>query len=299
MFRFLRKLPGKSPIKPLDHWFDRVSDGWNPITVRDLRRMKRSMFFTIATIAHLGLLIFVHVADLKDPHAPEFLEIVQRMFPTYAALLIVVLLAIGSDVRARLADELFDTVPLTPKEKVHGILGTSCLLSAFFVVQALPFLLFPPIEPYSAMMRLGILLGMFIVTQVITLYFLSFFIRTKTVAEVVITFFIVIYLGGLVLQFPQFPLLMFLSGLLTRSNDALMSWPFIAVASLGGVLMLSSFAYLNYRLSLYHLGYQVSQYHFDNRSENCWMATGINLVCHAVWSSSWAVIAFVVVSSFV
>ena len=122
-------------FRRLEKWFDCFSDGWNPIIVRDLRRLRRSLFFTVATIAHLGLLIFLHVADLQDTREPEFFEIVQRIFPTYAVMFVGILLAIGGDVRARLTDEFIDAVPRTPKERLHGGLGISLLKDSVIAVE--------------------------------------------------------------------------------------------------------------------------------------------------------------------
>ena len=273
--------------KALENWFDNVSDGWNPVTVRDLRRLRRSLFFTIATIAHLGLLIFIHVADLTPLDFSE--EIIMRVFPTYAAMLIVVLMVVGSEVRARLTDELLDAVPLTQKDKVHGILGTSCLLSAFFLVQALPFLAFPAAVPYSVLIRLGILLGMFIATQMLTLYVLPFFIRTKTVAESVIVVFVVMYLDVGALGLPFIIVWDDILRLPLLPDAVYTSWSLIVAMSIGGILALSSFTSMNYRLSLYHFG---------NPFESCWQTVFVNFLCHAAWSSCWAVIAFFVAFCF-
>jgi len=272
-----------------DNWFDRISDGWNPVTVRDLRRLKRSWFFVIATISHVGLLLlFLHLGLLMDPFLSEEEKTFFSTIPTCAAQLVVVFLVIGSDLRARLTDELFVTVPLPPKEKVHGVLGTSCLVSAFFVVQALPFLLFSPIVPYSALMRLGILLGGFVVTQILVLHLLSFSLRIWTTTEVVIAFLVVVYplnLNLLILEIPF--LIMFFSWIALSPPDlpeyVLTNWLFIAGMSSGGVLALATFAWLNYRLALYHCG---------KRSGSYWRVIGVNLLCLAVWSSCWASLGY-------
>ena len=287
MFRPLRQA--------LEKWFDTFSDGWNPIMVRELRRGMRTWILPVITLLHLGLLTVIHVADLKDPHA-EFLDIVLRIFPTIAAMLLVILLTVGNDVRTRMADELLDAVPLTPKERVHGVLGTSCFLSAFFLVQALPFLLFSTSMPYSVLIRLGILLSGFVITQIVVLHFLSFFIRAKTTIEVVIVCLAIIYpfqLNTIALEGPfvvMGVLWFFILQLPELPDPVLTSWPFIAVASVGGVLALASFAWLNYRLSLYHFG---------KRSKSCWSALGVNLFWLLVWSSYWAGITFVIASCFV
>ena len=275
-------------FRRLEKWFDRVSDDWNPITVRDLRRLSRSLFFTVATIVHLGLLTLMHVVAIKDPYIPEeVFETVFRVIPTAMAMLAVSLLTLRRFVHARLADGLFDVVPLTPKEHVHGVLGTSSLLSAFFLVQALPFLAFPSILPfpYSIPVRLGILVVYFIIAQMASLFLLAFCIRVKTNIEAFITIFATIYLGGLSIEGPFVGMLIIWNEVLHLPPLMKPSLPFMVVASLGGILMVFSFVYLCYRLSLYHFG---------NRSESCWVATGNNLLYLAVWSSCWAGAAFVV-----
>ena len=274
-------------------WFDSFTDGWNPIVVRELRRLMRSWILPIATLAHLGLLAAIYIADPQDPILPELFEVLVRVYPTGTALLFIGVLVLVNAVRVRLKDELLDVTPLTPKQNVHGILGTSCILSAFFLVQALPFLAFPTTVSYSVLIRLGFLFGYFFFTQIALLFALSFFIRTKTIAEVVITFLIVIYPGfGLILfNFPFVVMVIVWDMYLPLLPDAVWTtWPFIIVASIGGVLALLSFTYLAYRLSLYH---------FANRSKSCWRAMFVNLGFHLLWNSFWAVVAFVVALCFV
>ena len=281
--------------KPSAKWFDSVTDGWNPIIVRELRRLMRSWIVPIVTFAHLGLLSVIHVVDLKYPQFPEFFEIVFRVAPTYAAMFLGSILILVNAVRVRLKDELLDITPLTPKQNVHGFLGTSCILSTFFLVQALPFLAFPTTFSSLLPIRLGILMGYFFVAQISFLFFLSFFIRAKTTAEAVITFLVVIYpgnLGTFVLEGPFFIIMLVWEMVLhlpALSEDVLASWPFIVVASIGGVLAVLSFTYLAYRSSLHH---------FANRSKSCWRAMFNNLGFYLLWSSFWAVVVFVVVLCF-
>ena len=275
MFHSFRKSSAK--------WFDSLTDDWNPIIVRDLRRMWRCRFILFATLAHLSLLTVSHVVDLMGPHAPE---IFLRTFPTCAVVLAGAFLTVERMLRSRLSDELFDTVPLTPEETVHGHVGTSCLLSAFFLVQALPFLAFPSVVPFSVPIRLGLLLVCFIVAQVAVLYALAFFARTKSIAETVIAFFVAVFFGGLAFQLPMLFMTFFWGGVLGMgplSYEAVANPLFIAIASAFSLMALISLGYVVYLLTLYH--------YFD-RSGSFWRTMSVNLSCFAVWSLFWSGVAF-------
>ncbi len=280
-------------FRRIEKWFDTASDGWNPIVVRDLRRMSRSRVFLIVTFAHLGLLAVIHVADLKDPAAPDLFEIVSRIYPTVAAMLCAGLLSLDQTVRARLKDDSFDLTPLTPQDQVHGCLTTSLFLSAFFFVQALPFLAFPSTIPFGRLIRLGILCGGFVVSPIAVLYPLPFFAITKTMTEAVCMLFAAVYLGGLVLELPFILVFAFLWDVVLQKRpvpfEVMADWPFITIVSLLGVIASLSFVYLLYRLSLFQ---------FTNRNGNCWMGLAVNLYFTGLWSCCWAVIGFVVAIAF-
>lgn len=266
--------------KALENWFDTVSDGWSPITVRDLRRAWQSWFIAIATLAHLGFLTFFHIVDLT---AHRFSEIFLQIFPTCLIAFFVSFLTIERVLRSRLGDELFDNTPLTPESIVHGHIGTSCVLSTFFLVQAIPFLLFPSMVPYSLPIRLGLLFYIFVAAQVLTLYFLAFFVRTKTPGEVLFTFFIPVCLGGFITLFPMFIMNFITFTVAVGSPGSGLYGLFLGVTLFSRLLMLTSFGVVLYLLAMYH---------YCDRSTNLWWITLRNLLCFAIWGFFWAFIDF-------
>ncbi|MCL2744618.1 MAG: hypothetical protein FWE67_12270 [Planctomycetaceae bacterium] len=279
-------------FRRFEKWFNRISDNWNPVIVRYLRRLRRSGNILLITAVHLLITALICIFSYLSQECifnPEFSDLILPFFPTYTAMFIGGLLVIWNEVRSRIGDELLDAVPLTPKERVRGVLGTSCILSTFFLIPALPLLVFPIVVQYwfisAFLIRLGILLGCFVITQITVLHIISFFIRAKTTTEGIIIALIVVYpfnLNILVLELPfLFCLAFFLFWDLPES--VITRPPFIIAASICGALMLGTFIYLNYRLLLYHFG---------NRSESCWRAMFVNLAWLAVWSVFWASVTF-------
>ena len=268
------------PRKALEKWFDSVTDGWNPIVVRELRRAVRSGLLFAFTVYHFGLLLLGHIVDWNDPTTAIF----WRTLPTVGSMLLMGF--VGGDRCLCHVDELIGTVPLTPTQHFYGHLGTSCILSAFFLVQALPFLAFSS----SVLLRLGILLGGFAIAQAGTLFCFTFTIRSQTIVEVstigLTTSLVCLPMVGLPFATVLFFWHVYLSPL---PQDVLTSWLLAAVVSVGGTLALLSFAYLAYRLSLYH---------FANRFKNPWQAVSVNMGIYLLWSCFWSVVAFAVVLRF-
>ena len=256
------------PRKALEKWFDSVTDGWNPIVVRELRRAVRSEELVAVTIIHLVLLAIVHYCWKEILYDISFVA----TFPTGIILVMLVinlLSIVGSD-------EMFETVPLSPKEKVDGFLWSHCLISAFFLVQALPFFAIPLAVPFSVPLRLGLLFGCFLFTQIWILIFLSFCVRKTNPIEdcfaqiVGIKFCIFI------------PFLFTTILLVSRCSSIIATVVFVSIAG----------------LSIGCLAYYLSQYHFARRLKSGRRAYFLNFGIYLLWNIFWGIVAFVVVLCF-
>lgn len=168
-----------------ESWFDSISDGWNPITVRELRRLARSRLVPYMTLLHFGLLVPAYFLALDcmnepvDEFDPSIYRVIGMLYPTFFVLLFVEagflfrLVYLHCIIRE---GELFDLVPLRIGEKIEGHLGVSFVLSGFFLAQTLPFMVFPRSSLHTVLIGIGGLFVIFIVAQFATLVFLCLFL---------------------------------------------------------------------------------------------------------------------------
>ena len=256
-----------------EKWFDSVSDGWNPITVRDVRRYVRSCFFLVASLVHLAVLASFYLLDTPEQGNPG--EIIVRVLPTYVAMVYVTLLIPVTMTRSHMEDEFFTAVPLTPKQHLHGYLGTSCVLTAFFFVQALPFLAFPTGFPHGRLIQLGFLAGFLIVVQMVTLFILPFFIRVTSIGGVLVGFFGVLVIAlpllGIIIQTIFFTSIAILLMLLDQSELHADSPPLVAAF---GIFFVEIFV----SCLLACLPYQLSLRLFASRTKSSLRTRGVNLL---------------------
>ena len=196
-------------IRHFEKWFDSVSDGWNPILVRELRRLAKSRLVPYMTLLHFCLLTMVYIMTFDGRNDPEIpFSTVGLLFPT-----VFVMFFVEAGFLCRFVflyhficwDELLDNTPLRVEEKIEGHLCTSCILSAFFLVQVLPFMLFPLPSPYAILAGLVVMFVIFVIAQTTTLIFLYLFLRFRstkmTVSKVIIILFVIVVIAFVALFF--------------------------------------------------------------------------------------------------
>ena len=257
--------------KALEKWFDSVTDGWNPIIVRELRRAVRSGEPIAGLGIHLaGLVVLqaiVHFGGFKES---LFVDIFVRSFPTFIVLLVTSSETLGRIERARRDDELFDIVPLSPRVTVKGYFWSSCLILAFVLTPALPFLAFHSETQFIVPVRLGVLLGCFLVAQVVMLFFFSFSIRTISSLETAISTMIV-FVFGIFAPFVAATCLW-----LTFYSEKPLFLVLIGVATAA-------------MFSLGCCAYCLSLHHFTWRLKSGRTASLLNLGVYLLWSAFWGI----------
>ena len=291
-------------IRRLIAWIDSFGDCFNPITVRELRRLSCRYLLEggallLLAILVVGLLVALSVLyDLGDIRAvleiPDgsrnemvwFVAVLPLGVAVYAMIISSVLPMTGL-AKTQFEDELLGLVPLTPKQHVHGYLAASCLFSGVCISLFFPFVAAVNLVGRAPLWPLAALVGLYLAGQAFSVFTLSLSVRLKSRWEnilVVGCVYVLMFLMGA----PWFGIAVLLEEVFKKPMPSPQSgfavfllWVFLPAVV--GVL-----AYVGYRLSIYH---------FERQNKPYWRAallnTGIYTLTSVAFASVFLVLCFV------
>ena len=275
-------------------WIDSWTDRFNPITVRDLKRLKGwkglegfTIFIQTGLIMAVGgmLLLGFH-PSFSFPKPTETALMVSGLVVTVTGygIFAACFTSLNRLVKSRKEDELFELVPLTPKQQVHGYLASSCILSIYFFGMTLPFLMTATlIGPVPWPMHF-VPIGVFLLGQVLLLFGLSFLARTKGTADFILVAFLG-YIGIAPLELPWF-------GVITLWNEVF-HWPTLHWNTPIGFV--TFFYFLPTAVAILgFVSYRLSILHFALRRKPAYKAAVFNIFVYSLLSTVLAGIYFVV-----
>lgn len=274
-------------FRRLFNWIDAQNDRINPIAVRDLRKLKRWYGLETLTLLALLLSVIVYAGILIyykriDPDATwdapnqalAILLVIGSIF-LYIPCLTACFIPIGWLNQSQRNDELFELIPLSPKEHVWGYIQSSLILSVYSICLGLPFFVAARmVGPISDVVLLLPILAPF-VALVGMLFLLSFMIRIKKQWEAVVIVLGMMYLGALPIQLPVIAT-MFLWGEIFGLPE---------LYSTGGFGLISLLFLFPIGLTILGLtAYRLSIYHFKYRRRSLWLGVVLNIGVYSLLS---------------
>lgn len=280
-------------------WIDSWTDAFNPITVRDLTRLKGWLRglegFTVFILAVPVMLVGGHL--LVGSH-PAFPTPDVEMTAILLAGMVVMMTAYGVLaaaftplnwlVKSRREDMLFELVPLTPKQQVHGYLASSCILAVFFISMMLPFLataaLIGPV-PWPLFFAP---IGIFLLGQVLLLFGLSYLARCNGAFDLILLA-VLAYNGIALLELPWLAVI--------ALWVEVFRWPDFQWDSRVGLVTLFGFLPAALLLTGY-VSYRLSILHFELRRRPAYKAALFNILVYTALSIVLAGLFFLLVFLF-
>ena len=257
-------------------WIDSFGDRFNPITVRDVRRSKYRYMLEGATLIVLTLLtvgfltaLMVVDGDKELRHLLE-IETVSRdemawymaalpLAVSFYALLFYIILALSGLSKDRLEDELLGLVPLSPKEYVDGYVMSALIFSIFGISLFVPFVAAAGLVGRAPLWPLAALFGIFLALQTLATLVIAFGARMKRKWEGILLG-ISVYALMYLLAVPWFGCFFLLDEVCKKSEP---DWNHgFGFFSIWGFMPLAliTFAYVGYRLAIYHFTWRNAPY---------------------------------------
>lgn len=265
---------------------DSLGDRINPITVRDLRKLKRWFGLELLLLLFLGIAVSCATFFLIMPE-----EMLKQEFDLAGRRERAVLLASGFSlimfygsflawltpiiwlIQSR-SDELLDQVPLSPTEQTNAVLQTCCVLSFYYITLFFPFLAFAFLLGPVPYLFLLVPLGTFLLALINLLVLVSFVARAKRVWELIVLYFVMSY-GLMPMYIPWLGVLLLWVGVLR--------WPPLFWNA--GFGFISLFILLPIALVLMSLtAYWLSVYHFKHKRRSVWLGTLLNIGVYTLFS---------------
>lgn len=263
-------------------WVDSRSDRINPIAVRDLRRLKRWFGLEGFTLFVLLGMVGAYIAVFGIASAESFLRVVPNrwhpgniistiiLYLSFYGMIVAAFTPIGWLMKNRQTDELFEAIPLSPREHVEGYLQSTLILAVFFVSLYSPFLVAARlVGPCSNLLLLLPFYSVLIAT-VAMLFDLSFMIPVQKNWQAVFVMGIT-YIGLVIVLSPVIATAILWIGVF--------HWPELYWNR--GFGMFSLFVLLPVGLILFgFVAYRLSIHHFKCRRKSIASATLQNIVVY-------------------
>lgn len=247
-------------IEWVDSWNDRI----NPIAVRDLYRLKRWFGLEGMTLIVLLGMVGAYIAVFGIASDESFVRVgSNRWHPgniistiilciSFYGMIVAAFTPIGWLMKSRQTDELFEAVPLSPREQVEGYLQSTWILVIFFVALCFPFLVAARlIGPCSNLLLLVPFYSVLIAT-VAMLFILSFVIPAQKNWQAVFVILGILYIGSGIVLSPAIAAAILWEEVFhwpeLHWNRGFGMFSLFVLLPVGLIL----FGYVAYRLSVYH-----------------------------------------------
>jgi hypothetical protein len=272
------------------NWF--VDHAANPIVVRQFRRLVRSHTTAWTTILYLIIAttsIAVCLFTIGIRPSNDFFVLIWTAAGHTAALFFVSIAAFCPAVMyasARVKDELLD-IGFSWRKLLYGYVVFGILLSGYYAVLALPFILLAFIFGGNLFTQLLGLIQTVLAGIIVNLFFFSFLVKIRTMSGLVLTTIILFLFHSM-----PFGILGIVNGYITMSRYSNFSFPpggspVISVPAFGSYVVLMW-------LILGMIAFRLCRSHLLHRKRAAWQDNCINLLVYGIFtvlmSSIWAIL---------